>query len=200
MMMQAMQNYSIEAKGLRRIRVLVVDDSALMRQMLRSALDSDLDIEVVGAAPDPLSARQMIKDLNPDVVTLDIEMPVMNGLEVLRELGKDNGSPSVIMASSLSKKGAAITMLGRNVEKNEAAAKGVREQLPGAPDVLEEGVQPHAERVGELAVGLPASGSKPQPEHQSGLARELLPAALDPIAEQGVGQRGLFGSFGVPRT
>ncbi|MGI9491218.1 MAG: response regulator, partial [Geminicoccaceae bacterium] len=59
---------------------MVVDDSALMRQMLRSVLNSDPDIEVVGMAPDPLSARQMIKDLDPDVITLDVEMPKMDGL------------------------------------------------------------------------------------------------------------------------
>ena len=109
MMMQAMQNYSIEAKGLRRIRVLVVDDSALMRQMLRSVLDSDLDIEVVGAAPDPLSARQMIKDLNPDVVTLDIEMPRMDGLSFLEKIMTLRPMP-VIMVSSLTKRGAEATL------------------------------------------------------------------------------------------
>ena len=65
--------------------VLVVDDSALMRQMLTTMLDSDPDIKVVGAAPDPLVARDMIKRLNPDVITLDIEMPKMDGLSFLKK-------------------------------------------------------------------------------------------------------------------
>lgn len=91
------------------IRVLVVDDSALMRQMLTSVLNADPDIEVVGAAPDPLCARQMIKDLNPDVLTLDVEMPKMDGLTFLTKIMTLRPMP-VIMVSSLTKKGAETTM------------------------------------------------------------------------------------------
>ncbi|MGI9508143.1 MAG: protein-glutamate methylesterase/protein-glutamine glutaminase [Geminicoccaceae bacterium] len=104
-----MQNCSIDAVGGRHIRVLVVDDSALMRQMLRSVLESDADIEVVGTAPDPLSARQMIKDLNPDVITLDIEMPRMDGLSFLEKIMTLRPMP-VIMVSSLTKRGAETTL------------------------------------------------------------------------------------------
>ncbi|MDH3659454.1 MAG: chemotaxis response regulator protein-glutamate methylesterase [Alphaproteobacteria bacterium] len=93
----------------RRIRVLVVDDSALMRQMLQSILDSDSGIEVVGTAPDPLSARQMIKDLNPDVITLDVEMPKMDGLAFLEKIMALRPMP-VIMVSSLTKRGADTTL------------------------------------------------------------------------------------------
>ncbi len=91
------------------IRVLVVDDSALMRQMLRSALDGDPDIKVVGTAPDPLSARQMIKDLDPDVVTLDVEMPKMDGIAFLEKIMTLRPMP-VIMVSSLTSKGAETTL------------------------------------------------------------------------------------------
>ena len=66
------------------IRVLVVDDSALIREVLSKTLAQDGDIEVVGTAHDPLDAREKIKALNPDVVTLDIEMPNMNGLAFLQ--------------------------------------------------------------------------------------------------------------------
>lgn len=104
-----MQNSLIDRRGVRSVRVLVVDDSALMRQMLRSALDSDPDIEVVGTAPDPLCARQMIKDLDPDVVTLDIEMPRMDGLVFLEKLMTLRPMP-VIMVSSMTSRGAEITM------------------------------------------------------------------------------------------
>ena len=65
------------------IRVLVVDDSALMRALLTEIIDSAPDMEVVGSAPDPIAAREMIKALNPDVLTLDVEMPRMDGLEFL---------------------------------------------------------------------------------------------------------------------
>lgn len=104
-----MQNSLINRQSGRSIKVLVVDDSALMRQMLRSALDSDPGIEVVGAAPDPLCARQMIKDLDPDVVTLDVEMPKMDGLAFLEKLMTLRPMPA-IMVSSMTHRGAETTM------------------------------------------------------------------------------------------
>jgi two-component system chemotaxis response regulator CheB len=104
-----MQSYSTRDLGRRIIRVVVVDDSALMRQMLTSVLNADASIEVVGAAPDPFCARQMIKDLNPDVVTLDVEMPKMDGLTFLEKIMTLRPMP-VIMVSSLTQKGTEITM------------------------------------------------------------------------------------------
>jgi two-component system chemotaxis response regulator CheB len=92
-----------------KVRVLVVDDSALMRQLLSSMMQSDPDIEVVGAAPDPLVARQMIKDLNPDVVTLDVEMPNMDGISFLEKIMKLRPMP-VLMISSLTQEGAEATL------------------------------------------------------------------------------------------
>jgi two-component system chemotaxis response regulator CheB len=92
-----------------KVRVLVVDDSALMRQLLSSMMTSDRDIEVVGAAPDPLVARQMIKELNPDVVTLDVEMPNMDGISFLEKIMKLRPMP-VLMISSLTQQGAEATL------------------------------------------------------------------------------------------
>lgn len=92
-----------------KVRVLVVDDSALMRQLLSSMMQSDRGIEVVGAAPDPLVARQMIKDLNPDVVTLDVEMPNMDGISFLEKIMKLRPMP-VLMISSLTQEGAEATL------------------------------------------------------------------------------------------
>ena len=86
------------------IRVLVVDDSALMRKYLHDTLSSDPDIEVIGSAPNPNAARDMIKRLNPDVLTLDIEMPGMNGLEFLGHVMRLRPMP-VIMFSSLTQDG-----------------------------------------------------------------------------------------------
>jgi two-component system chemotaxis response regulator CheB len=90
-------------------RVLIIDDSALMRQLLTSLLSEDPDIEVVDAAPDPLVAREMIKALNPDVVTLDVEMPHMDGLTFLRKIMTLRPMP-VVMISTLTQAGAEVTL------------------------------------------------------------------------------------------
>lgn len=93
----------------RRVRVLVVDDSAVMRQLLAEMLARDPGIEVVGTAADPLIALQKISRLDPDVLTLDIEMPRMNGLEFLEQLMRERPMP-VVMVSSLTERGAAATL------------------------------------------------------------------------------------------
>lgn len=89
--------------------VLIVDDSALMRKLLQDIFNKPGKLRVVGAAPDPYIARQMIKDLNPDVVTLDIEMPRMDGLEFLSKIMTLRPMP-VVMISSLSHDRADATM------------------------------------------------------------------------------------------
>ena len=86
-------------------RVLVIDDSALMRQLLTALLSEDPDIEVVDSAPDPLVAREMIKALNPDVITLDVEMPHRDGLTFLRKVMALRPMP-VVMISTLTQAGA----------------------------------------------------------------------------------------------
>src|SRR5580698_5642329 len=92
-----------------KVRVLVVDDSALVRKLLSAMLDSDPGIEVVGVAADPLIARDKIKALNPDVLSLDIEMPRMDGLTFLRNLMRLRPMP-VVMVSSLTERGAEVTL------------------------------------------------------------------------------------------
>ncbi|WP_299797790.1 chemotaxis response regulator protein-glutamate methylesterase [uncultured Shewanella sp.] len=91
------------------IKVLIVDDSPLVRQLLSHLLSDTTDIEVVGAAEDPYEARELIKKVNPDVLTLDIEMPKMDGIAFLRNLMKLRPMP-VIMVSTLTEKGAAVTL------------------------------------------------------------------------------------------
>jgi len=93
----------------KRIRVLVVDDSALVRKLLTEMLSSDPGIEVVDTAQDPLVAREKIKQLNPDVLTLDVEMPRMDGVTFLRNLMRLRPMP-VVMVSTLTEKGAEITL------------------------------------------------------------------------------------------
>jgi two-component system chemotaxis response regulator CheB len=91
------------------IRVLIVDDSATMRALIRMLLDREPDIEVIGDAPDAMEARSMIKALNPDVVTLDIEMPGMNGLDFLEKIMRLRPTP-VIIVSTLTHAGTTATM------------------------------------------------------------------------------------------
>ena len=71
---------------MKKIRVLVVDDSALVRSLLTEIINRQPDMECVGAANDPLIAREMIRDLDPDVITLDVEMPRMDGIDFLGRL------------------------------------------------------------------------------------------------------------------
>src|SRR5215510_5943097 len=82
-----------------RIRVLIVDDSAIVRKVLTDALSGEADIEVVGTAPDPYVARDKILALKPDVLTLDLEMPRMDGLTFLRKLMHFHPLPAVVISS-----------------------------------------------------------------------------------------------------
>ncbi|AMK78294.1 MULTISPECIES: protein-glutamate methylesterase/protein-glutamine glutaminase [Methylomonas] len=92
-----------------KIKLLIVDDSALIRQMLTQIFNEAGDIEVVGTASDPIIAREKIKALNPDVLTLDVEMPRMDGLTFLRNLMRLRPMP-VVMISTLTEKGAEVTL------------------------------------------------------------------------------------------
>src|SRR6201991_3802619 len=92
-----------------RVRVLIVDDSALVRKLLSTMLACDPGIEVVGVATDPLIAREKIKQLEPDVLTLDVEMPRMDGLPFLENLMRLRPMP-VVMVSSLTQQGADVTL------------------------------------------------------------------------------------------
>lgn len=94
---------------MKKITVLIIDDSALVRQMLTEILNSTPDIEVVGVAHDPIMARDKIKALNPDVLTLDVEMPKMDGITFLGNLMRLHPMP-VVMVSTLTEKGADVTL------------------------------------------------------------------------------------------
>ncbi|WP_045834930.1 chemotaxis response regulator protein-glutamate methylesterase [Hyphomicrobium sp. 99] len=94
---------------MKKVKVLVVDDSSTMRGLIATVLAKDPDIEVVGEAADPLQARQAIKALNPDVITLDVEMPNMSGLEFLEKIMRLRPMP-VIMVSTLTRRGAEETL------------------------------------------------------------------------------------------
>ncbi|MCK6448006.1 MAG: chemotaxis response regulator protein-glutamate methylesterase [Planctomycetes bacterium] len=104
-----------------KIRVLVVDDSAVVRRILVNVLSADPEIEVVGQAGDGRTALAKVAELSPDVVTLDIEMPVLDGLETLAELRKTDRRLPVIMFSTLSQRGAIATL--------EALARGANDYV-----------------------------------------------------------------------
>lgn len=90
---------------MRPIRVVIVDDSRTMRAVIKARLKTDPEIEIVGEAGDPYEAREVIKSVNPDVITLDVEMPRMNGLEFLEKIMRLRPMP-VVMISTLTQKGA----------------------------------------------------------------------------------------------
>ena len=104
------------------IRVLVVDDSATMRAMITRALGQHPELTVVGQASNPLQARQAIKALNPDVLTLDVEMPEMNGLDFLDRLMRLRPMP-VVMVSSLTSRGADASLRALELGAVECVAK-----------------------------------------------------------------------------
>ncbi len=104
------------------IKVLIVDDSAVIREVLSRTLGRDGDISVIGTAVDPIDAREKIKALAPDVVTLDIEMPNMNGLAFLDKLMRLHPLP-VVMVSTLTKRGASETLLALELGAVDFAAK-----------------------------------------------------------------------------
>src|SRR5258708_26004699 len=93
---------------MKKVRVLVVDDSALMRQLIPQMLESDPAIEVVGTAMDGTFCLKKIEELQPDVITLDLQMPGMNGIDTLKEIMRRNPLP-VIVVSSHSTEGASVT-------------------------------------------------------------------------------------------
>ncbi len=164
---------------LHKTRVLVVDDSALMRSLLSQMINSAPDIEVVGSAPDAPTAREMIKTLNPDVLTLDVQMPKMDGLEFLDRLMRLRPMP-VVMVSSFTEAGSDTTLKalelgaidfigkprsdgGRSMEayaeelvEKIRAAKGARLRRPVAMPLAAPTVKP----VGTVKVGGNGSSGK----------------------------------------
>ena len=110
------------------IKVLIVDDSALIRRILTEVIDAQADMIVVGSAPDPFVARTMIKALNPDVLTLDVEMPKMNGLDFLEKLMKLRPMP-VLMISTLTEQSSAVTIQALSLGAVDFVTKPKMDQM-----------------------------------------------------------------------
>ena len=108
---------------MRKIRVLVVEDSSVMRRAIMVALTKDASLEIVGAARHGEEALALLAELKPDVITLDIEMPVMDGLATLRALRKQRSEVPVIMFSSLTQRGAQATVLALTIGATDCVGK-----------------------------------------------------------------------------
>ncbi len=161
-----------------RIRVLVVDDSALIRSLMRELLGSQPDIEVVGMAPDPHVARELIKQLNPDVITLDVEMPRMNGLDFLEKLMRLRPMP-VVMVSSLTEQGSEVTLKALELGAVDFITKprlGVAEQFPELAREISDKIRAAARaRIRRHGLGAtPSNQPRPIAGHVFGTTEKLL--------------------------
>lgn len=124
--------------GERKIKVLIVDDSALIRSILKEIVNSQPDMEAVGAASNPLQARELIKTFNPDVLTLDVEMPEMDGLTFLEKLMRLRPMP-VLMISTLTERGSAAALRALELGAVDFLAKprlGVMEGMQAYADEI----------------------------------------------------------------
>jgi two-component system chemotaxis response regulator CheB len=144
------------------IKVLIVDDSALIRELLSEMLRGERDFEVVGTAPDPLVAREKIKALNPDVITLDIEMPRMDGLSFLERLMALRPMP-VVVVSSLTQKGTDAALQALELGAVEVVGKPITDLRTAMPAL-------RAELVGKLRA---AANSRPRGRQPPAAARQL---------------------------
>jgi len=146
-----------------RIRVLVVDDSVVIRRLVTHALEQDPALEVVGAASNGSIALQRIPQFNPDVLTLDIEMPEMDGLETLRRVRHDYPQLRVIMFSTLTERGAAVTLEALTLGADDYVAKASNEgSLDRSMMRLREELVPKIKQFFHLP-GQSRAGTRPEP-------------------------------------
>ncbi|HUH60879.1 MAG TPA: chemotaxis response regulator protein-glutamate methylesterase [Candidimonas sp.] len=140
---------------MKKIRVLCVDDSALVRGLMTEIINSQPDMEVVASAPDPLIARELIKQHNPDVLTLDVEMPRMDGLDFLERLMRLRPMP-VVMVSSLTERNSEVTLRALELGAVDFVTKpklGLRDGLMEYSDLI-------AEKIRAAAASKPRSAPK----------------------------------------
>jgi two-component system chemotaxis response regulator CheB len=169
-----------------KIRVVVVDDSALVRSLLTEIINRQTDMQCVGAASDPLVAREMIRELNPDVITLDVEMPRMDGLEFLSRLMRLRPMP-VVMVSTLTEQGAEITLRALEMGAVDYVAKprigitsGLNELAGDIVDKIRIAAAAHVKRLG------PAPAAPGASAHHAPAAPEAPRAPLPRLSTEKV--------------
>jgi two-component system chemotaxis response regulator CheB len=157
----------------KKIRVVVVDDSALVRSLLAEIINRQSDMECVGTANDPLIAREMIRELNPDVITLDIEMPKMDGIEFLGRLMRLRPMP-VLMISTLTERGAEVTMRALELGAVDFVAKpriglvdGIKDLAGQIVDKVRVAAQAHVRRSPVSAPSSSTSANSSVPHNPS---------------------------------
>src|SRR5262249_13393137 len=151
------------------IRVLIVDDSALMRQLLSTLLAADPEIQVVGTAQDPFDARDKIKALNPDIITLDVEMPGMDGLTFLRKIMALRPMP-VVMFSSLTQAGAEATLEALEIGAVDFVAKPTHD-VANAMGALAETLQAKIKAAARARFPPRRAGAAPAPRGRPKIGR-----------------------------
>lgn len=154
--------------------VLVIDDSALIRSLLTEMINQQADMEVVGSAPNPIVARELIKQLNPDVLTLDVEMPKMDGLDFLEKLMRLRPMP-VVMVSTLTERGSEITMRALELGATDFVTKpksGITDGMREYTDLIADKIRVAA----KANISSLQSTAKQRPNSQSNIG--LLKNAL----------------------
>ena len=157
------------------VRVLIVDDSAVIRQLLTMLLSADPEIEVVGTASDPFIARDRIKALNPDVITLDIEMPHMDGVTFLRKIMTLRPMP-VVMISTLTQAGAETTLEALEIGAVDFIAKPTHD-VANALAALAGELQAKVKSAAQATVGVhhvPAVARSPRRERPSSSGERII--------------------------
>lgn len=156
-------------------KVLVIDDSALIRSLLTEIINDTKDLQVIGTAPDPLVAREMIKQLNPDVLTLDVEMPRMDGLDFLEKLMRLRPMP-VLMVSTLTEKGSEITLRALELGATDFVTKpkmGISQGMQQYADEITDKIRTAAKaKVSTLQSIAKASATASEP--QSAIRNPLI--------------------------
>ncbi|HEU4852798.1 MAG TPA: chemotaxis response regulator protein-glutamate methylesterase [Telluria sp.] len=155
-----------------KIKVLIVDDSALIRSVMTEIISSQPDMEVVGVAPDPLVARELIKQTNPDVLTLDVEMPKMDGLDFLERLMRLRPMP-VLMVSSLTERGSEITL--------RALELGAVDFVTKPKISIQSGMREYAELIAEKVRAAARARIRPRAAPGQGGPAAPLPQLRNPL-------------------
>lgn len=174
---QAVPWIFFEGAQVNKTRVLVVDDSALVRKLLLEIINSQSDMVCIGTANDPLIAREMIREMDPDVLTLDVEMPKMDGIEFLSRLMRLRPMP-VVMISTLTERGAEVTMRALELGAVDFVAKPRMGLTDGIKDLS-------AQIIDKIRVAAVAKVTRAAP---AGVAVGALKSSLPGVAASPLGR------------